>query len=46
MIKFTATIHKFEKQGEKTAMSREIAHLINKKQLTCDEFLAFLRRRG
>jgi CheY-like chemotaxis protein len=34
------------KQGEKTAMSREIAHLVNKKQLSCEEFLGFLRRRG
>jgi len=34
------------KQGEKTAMSREIANLVSKKQLTCEEFLGFLRRRG
>jgi len=34
------------KQGEKTAMSREIAHLVSKKQLSCEEFLAYLRRRG
>lgn len=34
------------KQGEKIAMSREIAHLVNKKQLTCEEFLQYLRRRG
>lgn len=33
------------KQGEKTAMSREIAHLVSKKQLTCAEFLGYLRRR-
>lgn len=33
------------KVGEKLAMSREIAHLVSKKQLTCDEFLANLRRR-
>ncbi|MBK5276880.1 MAG: response regulator [Desulfuromonadales bacterium] len=33
------------KQGEKIAMSREIAHLISKKQLSCEEFLSFLRRR-
>ena len=33
------------KQGEKNAMSREIAHLVSKKQLTCEEFLANLRRR-
>jgi CheY-like chemotaxis protein len=34
------------KPGEKAAMSREMAHLVNKKQLTCEEFLSFLRRRG
>jgi CheY-like chemotaxis protein len=34
------------KQGEKAAMSREVAHLVNKKQLSCEEFLGFLRRRG
>jgi PleD family two-component response regulator len=34
------------KQGEKTAMSREIAHLVNKKKLSCEEFLKFLRRRN
>lgn len=33
------------KAGEKLAMSREIAHLVSKKQLTCDEFLQHLRRR-
>jgi CheY-like chemotaxis protein len=34
------------KRGEKNAMSREVAHLVNKKQLTCEEFLQHLRRRG
>jgi response regulator RpfG family c-di-GMP phosphodiesterase len=33
------------KEGEKTAMSREIAHLVSKKQLSCEEFLGYLRRR-
>lgn len=33
------------KAGEKTAISREIAHLVSKKQLSCEEFLAYLRRR-
>jgi CheY-like chemotaxis protein len=33
------------KTGEKAAMSREIAHLVSKKQLSCGEFLAHLRRR-
>lgn len=34
------------KQGEKAAISREISHLIQKRQLSCEEFLAYLRRRG
>ena len=33
------------KQGEKAAISREVSHLIQKRQLSCEEFLAFLRRR-
>lgn len=33
------------KEGEKAAMSREIAHLVSKKQLSCEEFLCHLRRR-
>jgi response regulator RpfG family c-di-GMP phosphodiesterase len=33
------------KPGEKNAISREIAHLVQKRQLSCQEFLAFLRRR-
>jgi len=33
------------KEGEKLAMSREIAHLVRKKQLSCEEFLRYLRRR-
>jgi len=33
------------KQGEKAAMSREVANLVSKKQLTQEEFLAHLRRR-
>lgn len=33
------------KNGEKTAMSREIAHLVRKKQLSREEFLGYLRRR-
>jgi CheY-like chemotaxis protein len=34
------------KDGEKSAMSREIAHLVSKKQLTCEEFIKYLRRRN
>jgi len=33
------------KEGERLAMSREIAHLVRKKQLSCEEFLGFLRRK-
>jgi len=33
------------KEGEKSALSREIAHLVSKKQLTCEQFLGYLRRR-
>ncbi len=33
------------KEGEKAAMSREVAHLVSKKQLSCTEFLSYLRRR-
>lgn len=33
------------KEGEKKAMAREIANLVSKKQLTCEEFLGYLRRR-
>jgi len=33
------------KEGEKMAMSREVANLVSKKQLTCEEFLGNLRRR-
>jgi len=33
------------KEGEKKAMAREVAHLVSKKQLTCEEFLGYLRRR-
>jgi CheY-like chemotaxis protein len=33
------------KEGEKNALSREIAHLVRKKQLSSEEFLGYLRRR-
>lgn len=33
------------KTGEKAALSREISHLVSKKQLSCEEFLGYLRRR-
>lgn len=34
------------KEGEKAAMSREIAHLVSKKQLSKEEFLKHLRNRA
>lgn len=34
------------REGEKTAMSREIAHLVSKKQLSKEEFLKYLRNRS
>jgi hypothetical protein len=34
------------KDGEKKAVSREIAHLVRKKELTKDEFLSAFRRRS
>ncbi|MBV5338908.1 MAG: response regulator [Deltaproteobacteria bacterium] len=33
------------KEGEKVALSRDIAYLVRKKQLSCEEFLGHLRRR-
>jgi len=33
-------------EGEKLAMSREVAHLVSKKQLSNSEFLSFLRKRA
>ena len=33
------------KEGEKLALSREVAHLVRKKHLSCDEFLGHLRRK-
>jgi len=34
------------KDGEKAAMSRDVSHLVSKKQLGCEEFLSYLRRRS
>ena len=34
------------KEGEKAAMSREIAHLVSKKQLSKEEFIRYLRNRA
>lgn len=33
-------------EAEKTELSMEVAHLVSKKQLSCTEFLSYLRRRG
>lgn len=33
------------KDGERLAMSREVEHLVSKKELTCEEFLAYFRKR-
>lgn len=33
------------KDGERLALSREVAHLVRKKQLSCEEFLGYLRRK-
>ncbi len=45
-IPFFVLIKDAMKEGERNAMSREIEHLVRKKELTKDEFLAHLRRRG
>jgi CheY-like chemotaxis protein len=34
------------KEGEKVAMGHQIEHLIRKKELSQDEFLRYLRKRG
>jgi len=33
------------KPGEKSAMSREVANLVSKKELSREKFLSYLRRR-
>ena len=33
------------KDGERLALSRDVAHLVRKKQLSCEEFLGYLRRK-
>jgi CheY-like chemotaxis protein len=45
-IPFFIFIKDAMKDGEKIAMSREIQSLVRKKELSRDEFLAHLRRRG
>lgn len=45
-IPFFVLIKDAMKDGERHAMSREVEHLVRKKYLTKEEFLAHLRRRG
>ncbi len=33
------------KEGERLAMSREVEHLVSKKELTCEQFLTYFRKR-
>lgn len=44
-IPFFVLIKDTMKEGERNAMSRQIEHLVRKKELSRDEFLGFLRRR-
>jgi CheY-like chemotaxis protein len=44
-IPFFVLIKDVMKAGERTAMSRQIAHLVRKKELSRDEFLGYLRRK-
>lgn len=44
-IPFFVLIKDSMKEGERTAMSREIEHLVRKKYLTKEEFLSYFRRR-
>lgn len=43
---FFVLIKEAMKDGEKTAMGLQIEHLVRKKELSRDEFLRYLRRRG
>jgi len=45
-IPFFVLVKDTMKQGERGAMSRQIEHLVRKKELSQEEFLAYLRRRG
>ena len=45
-IPFFVMIKESMKEGERNAMSRQIEHLVRKKELSRDEFLGYLRRRG
>lgn len=43
---FFILLNKEMNADEKTVLSAEIAHLVSKKQLSCEEFLTYLRRKG
>ena|ERR1039457_814067 len=45
-IPFFVMIKEVMKEGERNAMSRQIEHLVRKKELSRQEFLAYLRRRS
>lgn len=45
-LPFFVLIKDSMKEGEKAAMSQQIEHLVRKKELSRDEFLRYLRRRG
>ncbi len=45
-IPFFIMVKDSMKEGERNAMSRQIEHLVRKKELSRDEFLGYLRRRG
>lgn len=45
-IPFFVLIKDAMKEGERNAISREIDHLVRKKELTKEEFLVYFRRRG
>ena len=44
-IPFFVVIKEDMKEGEKLALSREISHLVSKRQLSCEEFLLYLKPR-
>ena len=44
-IPFFVLLKDAMKEGERLAMSRQIEHLVRKKELSCEEFLTYFRRR-
>jgi hypothetical protein len=45
-IPFFVMLKDSMKEGERKAVSRQIEHLVRKKELTRDEFLAYFRKRS